>query len=76
MHFWCGEIFNDHVIANLLQSTSVTNCENKSIFDAVVTKKVGGIFIRPLRIVCIFDINKLLRIFCNSLTSKVLRIIS
>jgi len=43
MRLRCGGIFNDHCIANFLESVWVKNFERRSIFDKVMTKTENSV---------------------------------
>jgi len=46
-HLWCGEIYNNHIIANCPQSVPVKKFENQSIIDEDMDKSSVPRFLWP-----------------------------
>jgi len=68
MHLWCSEIYNDHIIANCLQSVPVKNFENWSIIGEDMDKtKVARFLAHPV-VSEIIKQHNVPRIFCSSKT--------
>jgi len=47
MHLWCGRIYNNHIIANCLQSVSVKNFLNWSMIGKDMNKSKVPRFLWP-----------------------------